>query len=161
MVSSAVGFAPGTVGLCEGCRPWCRLGAGGRGGAGGSGCADWRSRAGGGSLFGFDKLAQDAPEVCEWSIRQNPKHLEPRIFFDGLLLALDDRLVLHKPFNQAVEQRSGNGRVITLEVVQIGPEKVRGAVGLRRHVLTVAVLPRVLDITFLRPLARGRERRLH
>src|SRR5262249_7070633 len=111
-------------------------------GSGAGGC----SAGGSACLFGFDQLGEDAPEVCEGGVRQDRERLEARILLEGLLLALDDRFVLHEALDQAVEQRSGDGRVLPFEVVEVSPEKVGGALGLRRHVLTVAILACVLHI---------------
>src|SRR5207248_1499582 len=112
-------------------------------------------------LLGFDELFQHASEVRERRVRQNRKRPKVRILLEGLLLVLDDRLVLHEPFDQAVQERSGNSGVVTLEIVEVHPEEVRRALGLRRHVLTVAIFARILDFALLGALTRGRKHGLH
>src|SRR5437016_11915596 len=112
-------------------------------------------------LLGLDELFQHASEVRERRVSQNRERPKARILLEGLLLALDDRLVLHEPFDEAVQERSGNGGVVTLEIVEVHPEEVRRSLGLRRHVLAVAILARILDFARLGALARRREHSLH
>src|SRR4029077_5011513 len=119
------------------------------------GCRRARSRCHGRGWLGplgLDQLAEDTPEVREGRIRQNRERLEAGVLIKGFLLALDDRLVLHEALDQALQERSRDGRVLTFEVVQVGPEKVRGALGLRRHVLAVAIFPGVLSLALLTAL---------
>src|SRR6185312_16750067 len=55
-------------------------------------------------LFGVDELAQNAAEMGERRVREDGQHLEAGIFVECLLLALDDRLVLHESLDEAGEQ---------------------------------------------------------
>src|SRR6185295_12840868 len=73
----------------------------------------------------------------------------------------DDELVLEEALDHALVQRLRDGRVLQVVVVQVIPEEMRGAVGLRREELAVAVLLYAFQIALLRPVARGREQRLH
>ena len=73
------------------------------------------------------------------------EQLEVRIGVEHLLLAFDDRLVLHEALDQAVVQRQrdvvGSSHV---EVVADSSRRSASCAGLRRHELAVAVLPRAL-----------------
>src|SRR6185312_5332770 len=115
----------------------------------------------GGGPFRLDELGQHTTEVYERPIRQDREHLEFRILIERLLLPLDDRLVLHEALYEAVEERARDRGVVTLIVIEVGPEEVGRPLGLGCHELTIAVLARAREIALLRSLPRGREERLH
>jgi hypothetical protein len=79
---------------------------------------------------------------------------------DHVLLVLDDVLVFHEAFDQAVAQRPRGVRVVALEVVQVDEEEVRRAARLRHHVLAIAVFARAFAVAALAAAARRREHRL-
>src|SRR6185437_13881887 len=101
------------------------------------------------------------PEVRKRRIRQNGEHLKARILLQSLLLTLDDRLVLHEPLDETVQQRARDLGVFTLEVIQVGPEEVGATLGFRSHELTVAIFTGTGEIAFRRTLPRRGEQRLH
>src|SRR5262249_49785287 len=125
----------------------CGGGVAGRGCGAGSGAGGFRG--GRACLFGLDQPGEGAPERGKGGVRPDSERLKAWVLLESLLLALDDRFVLHEALDQAVEQRSGDSRVLPFEVVEISPEKVGGALGLRCHVLTVAILACVVHVAFL------------
>ena len=100
------------------------------------------------------------PEVRQRRVGGDRQQLEVGLGVEQLLLRLDDVLVLHEAFDQALVQRPRDVGVVAVEVVQVGPEEVRRAPRLGRHELAVAVLARAVAVALLRAAAGRREHRL-